>query len=61
MSNDLLLDTNLLVYAIDHSSKFHDATLQFIDEATENLFTKYYHIPSNNFAKSNPIAVQKEG
>ncbi len=37
--NKLLLDTNLLYYAIDEASKFHSVSLQFIDEVYSELYT----------------------
>lgn len=42
--NKLLLDTNLLYYAIDKASSFHSASRQFIDEADGELYTTIKNI-----------------
>jgi len=35
----LLLDTNLLFYAVDHTSSFHRLSSRFIDEVESDLYT----------------------
>ncbi len=40
----LLLDTNLLYYAIDKASSFHSISLRFIDEVDSDLYTTVKNI-----------------
>ncbi|MEX0780661.1 MAG: type II toxin-antitoxin system VapC family toxin [Balneolales bacterium] len=37
--NDVLIDTNILVYAIDKGSSFHELTLNYLLNEEINLFT----------------------
>ena len=37
--NDVLIDTNVLIYAIDADSLFHDRCKRFLDKYSSNLFT----------------------
>ncbi|MGB3587899.1 MAG: hypothetical protein WBA23_15230 [Tunicatimonas sp.] len=42
--NRLLLDTNLLYYAIDQASIFHKTSQRFIDETDSKLYTTIKNI-----------------
>jgi len=37
--NNILLDTNLLIYAIDEDSKYYNSVRKLIDDESNNLFT----------------------
>ncbi len=39
MSNSILVDTNVLIYAVDKDSKFHDGALQLLSDPELKLFT----------------------
>ena len=39
MSNDLLIDTNILVYAIDEDSQFYTASRSVLQQKNKTLFT----------------------
>ena len=37
--NNILLDTNLLIYAIDEDSKYYNSVQKILDNESNNLFT----------------------
>ncbi len=37
--NNILVDTNLLIYAIDEDSKYHNSVRKLFDDKENNLFT----------------------
>ena len=39
MNNQVLIDTNILIYAIDRDSKFHDEALDLLNQPEVELFT----------------------
>ena len=39
MKNALLVDTNVLVYAIDEDSRFHESATRILSDPTKDLFT----------------------
>jgi len=39
MNNSVLVDTNVLIYAIDADSRFHDRALRFLSDPALRLFT----------------------
>ena len=44
MSNNVLIDTNVLIYAIDADSKFHDSAWNILFNSKLNLFTTLKNI-----------------
>ena len=39
MSNQILVDTNILIYAVDEYSKFHDRAIDLIFNSNYEFFT----------------------
>ncbi len=39
MNNSILVDTNVLIYAVDADSRFHDKAIKLLSDPTSKLFT----------------------
>jgi len=39
MNKSILVDTNVLIYAVDEDSKFHEGALNLLSNSQNNLFT----------------------
>ena len=57
--NNILIDTNLLIYAIDEDSKYYHSVQKLLDDESNNLFTTSKNITRS--LQSDPPSPDKSG